>query len=37
MASVLEQIRVLDFAQYKAGPTCGQILAEMGAEVIYHN
>jgi crotonobetainyl-CoA:carnitine CoA-transferase CaiB-like acyl-CoA transferase len=34
MGRVLEGIRVLDFSHYKAGPTCGQVLADMGAEVI---
>lgn len=34
MAKVLEGIRVLDFGRYIAGPFCGCMLAELGAEVI---
>ncbi len=34
MAGVLEGIRVLDFGRYIAGPYCGALLAEHGAEVI---
>ena len=34
MANVLEGIRVLDFGRYIAGPFCGMLLADMGAEVI---
>ena len=34
MDKVLDGIRVIDFSQFKAGPTCAQILADMGAEVI---
>ena len=34
MDKVLEGLRVIDFSQFKAGPTCTQILADMGAEVI---
>ena len=34
MGEILHGIRVLDFSRYRAGPTCGQMLGDMGAEVI---
>ncbi|MFM8533713.1 MAG: CaiB/BaiF CoA transferase family protein [Acidimicrobiia bacterium] len=34
MAGVLERIRVLDFGRYIAGPFCGTMLGDLGAEVI---
>ncbi len=34
MAGVLEGIRVLDFGRYIAGPFCGTLLGDLGAEVI---
>jgi crotonobetainyl-CoA:carnitine CoA-transferase CaiB-like acyl-CoA transferase len=34
MSGVLDGIRVLDFGRYIAGPFCGMLLGEMGAEVI---
>ena len=34
MSKVLEGIRVLDFGRYIAGPYCGTLLGDMGAEVI---
>jgi len=34
MERVLEGIKVIEFASYAAGPWCGRMLAEMGADVI---
>jgi len=34
MAGVLDGIRVLDFGRYIAGPFCGTLLGDLGAEVI---
>ena len=34
MAGVLDGVRVLDFGRYIAGPFCGMLLGDMGAEVI---
>ena len=34
MSGVLDGIRVLDFGRYIAGPFCGMLLGDMGAEVI---
>ena len=34
MGGVLDGIRVLDFGRYIAGPFCGMLLGDMGAEVI---
>src|SRR5258706_9785905 len=34
MAGCLDGIRVLELARYQAGPRCGMVLSDMGAEVI---
>ena len=34
MSASLKGIRVLEMAQIMAGPTCGLLLADLGAEVI---
>ena len=34
MSGVLEGVKVLDFGRYIAGPFCGALLADYGAEVI---
>lgn len=34
MGGVLDGVRVLDFGRYIAGPFCGMLLADMGADVI---
>src|SRR5262245_59791160 len=34
MAGCFDGIRVLELARYQAGPRCGMVLSELGAEVI---
>ena len=34
MQSILKGVRILDFGRYIAGPYCGSLLAELGAEVV---
>ncbi|MDE2466712.1 MAG: CoA transferase, partial [Alphaproteobacteria bacterium] len=34
MAALLDDIRVIDFGRYIAGPYCSALLADFGAEVI---
>ena len=35
MTRALEGVRVLDFGHYLAGPLCGLLLAEQGADVVH--
>lgn len=34
MSVPLEGVRVVEYAQYVAGPLCGVLLADLGAEVV---